>query len=301
MWFEEHIKSLISQAADDFDDTVAADTVLQEPGDGGARDQMLDQVLAAQKAQREQLWQKLHELEDTYKHAVQPSLCGEDQTPEKKLLSQYMYEERELSSELEKQMNDVNVISRPSDQTIVELQFKESLFRSTDQLHQALAFIEAELKESVETLQRETAVLKECKEIRSVLTDKLDRVRNGGQHIAAPDSQMEKIPAIRQKHNATMGDLIDFLDMYYPPHPCESPEPADEDMDGARDPNANFCELKFILEDLMNQVVMNPSNPYITLEPGTYWPPYIETLVKAGIALRHPEDSSKIRLADFRL
>lgn len=36
------------------------------------------------------------------------------------------------------------------------------------------------------------------------------------------------------------------------------------------------------------------------LEPGTYWTPYIETLIKAGIAKRHPEEPRKLRLVDFR-
>lgn len=60
-----------------------------------------------------------------------------------------------------------------------------------------------------------------------------------------------------------------------------------------------MCELKFILEDLMNLAVINPSDPYLRLEKGTYWTPYIETIVKAGIAVRHPEDSFRIRLVDF--
>lgn len=51
----------------------------------------------------------------------------------------------------------------------------------------------------------------------------------------------------------------------------------------------------------MNLAVIHPSNPYIQLEQGTYWPPYVETLIKAGIAVRHPDDALRIRLVDYRL
>ena len=51
----------------------------------------------------------------------------------------------------------------------------------------------------------------------------------------------------------------------------------------------------------MNQAFHNPENPYITLEPGTYWSPYIHTLLRSDIAEFHPEESDMIRLVDFRL
>lgn len=59
------------------------------------------------------------------------------------------------------------------------------------------------------------------------------------------------------------------------------------------------CELKELLEELMNQAVDSPDNPYIKLVPGTYWSPYIQTLVKGGVVKYHPTDSSFIRINDF--
>lgn len=50
----------------------------------------------------------------------------------------------------------------------------------------------------------------------------------------------------------------------------------------------------------MNLLVVQPDDPYMKLEPGTYWSPYIETLIKAGIAKRHPEEPKMLRLVDFR-
>jgi hypothetical protein len=45
----------------------------------------------------------------------------------------------------------------------------------------------------------------------------------------------------------------------------------------------------------------NTPGAYLRLEEGTYWPPYIETLIKAKIVVRHPNDATKLKLEDYRL
>lgn len=48
----------------------------------------------------------------------------------------------------------------------------------------------------------------------------------------------------------------------------------------------------------MNRIVSSPSDPYVQLQP-EHWPPYVELLVRAGIAVKHPEDSARLKLTDF--
>jgi hypothetical protein len=55
-----------------------------------------------------------------------------------------------------------------------------------------------------------------------------------------------------------------------------------------------------IIEDLMN-TISTDADPYMNLVPGTYWPPHIQTLVRARIAQYHPDDPLKIRLCDYSL
>jgi centromere protein K len=49
----------------------------------------------------------------------------------------------------------------------------------------------------------------------------------------------------------------------------------------------------------MNHAYASLDDPYIELEPGTYYSPYIQTLLKGGIIKYHPEDSRRVRLNDF--
>lgn len=49
---------------------------------------------------------------------------------------------------------------------------------------------------------------------------------------------------------------------------------------------------------LMNKVLTTPHDPYVTMD-NTFWPPYIELLLRYGIAVRHQENNFKIRLETF--
>lgn len=49
---------------------------------------------------------------------------------------------------------------------------------------------------------------------------------------------------------------------------------------------------------LMNQVLNTPHDPYVTID-NTFWPPYIEMLLRYGIAVRHQDNNFKIRLETF--
>lgn len=52
------------------------------------------------------------------------------------------------------------------------------------------------------------------------------------------------------------------------------------------------------MQKLTNKTLETPHEPYVTIED-TFWPPYIEMLLRNGIAVRHPEDCNKIRLEIF--
>lgn len=49
----------------------------------------------------------------------------------------------------------------------------------------------------------------------------------------------------------------------------------------------------------MSLAVSRRDNPYLDLVPGMYWPPYVELVIRAGIAERHPSNPRLIRLCDF--
>ncbi|KAF7466746.1 hypothetical protein GHT09_001984 [Marmota monax] len=53
-----------------------------------------------------------------------------------------------------------------------------------------------------------------------------------------------------------------------------------------------------ILEILINRLFDAPHDPYVKISD-SFWPPYIELVLRNGIALRHPEDPTRLRLEAF--
>ena len=67
------------------------------------------------------------------------------------------------------------------------------------------------------------------------------------------------------------------------------------EMDGV--PKAS---LKDLLENLMNLTVGHTGDPYLQLG-ANHWKPYVELLIRAGIAIKHPKDGSRLKLVEFHL
>ncbi|XP_027979688.1 centromere protein K isoform X2 [Eumetopias jubatus] len=61
---------------------------------------------------------------------------------------------------------------------------------------------------------------------------------------------------------------------------------------------AQLITLHEMLEILLNRLFDVPHDPYVKISD-SFWPPYIELLLRNGIALRHPEDPTRIRLEAF--
>ncbi|XP_052599386.1 centromere protein K isoform X1 [Peromyscus californicus insignis] len=61
---------------------------------------------------------------------------------------------------------------------------------------------------------------------------------------------------------------------------------------------AQLITLNEMIEMLINRMFDVPHDPYVKISD-SFWPPYIELLLRYGIALRHPEDPARIRLEAF--
>jgi len=191
---------------------------------------------------------------------------------------------------------------------VVRLLVKRQIFDSIDQYREALPLLKGEMKESEETLVRDKEVLKECDDIAEVLRTRLEELRqSSGQSLNSALSQSRKELSDLKKRNARiMRELVSFIDEYYPPHqltPKKKSQGRRNKPDDAEPEKQeeNMCSLKDILEELMNLSISNPGDPYISLAPGSFWSPYAELLVRAGIATRHPRDAMKLKLVDFHV
>ncbi|NXL53831.1 CENPK protein, partial [Podilymbus podiceps] len=73
-----------------------------------------------------------------------------------------------------------------------------------------------------------------------------------------------------------------------------------EMKNSSEEPATELIKLNDILEILTNKLMNTPHEPYVTISK-SFWPPYIELLLRFGIALRHPEDPNRIRLQHFHI
>ncbi|KAI8082935.1 centromere protein Cenp-K [Halteromyces radiatus] len=295
MNLEEHLENLVLKAAKDFDQIAGKEPTVTDDNNASLPNTLLDKVLTEQKEERDRLWKELHELEEQENDANEGYTFDEEELPQdRKQLAIYMYEEQELLRELAKQEQHVNMVNFESGKVIPELRFRQRLMTSIKEMKQLLTFLREQVTEAKALYQQEDRGLEESQQLQDALTAKLTEIETFG----APTLSMnvrEKVMKARTQYQATMENLVDFLDEYYPPHLIDSAHLTEDNNP------QNLCELKFILEDLMNRAVLSPSNPYIELEDGTYWSPYIETLVKGGIAERDPSNFRRLRLVDFRI
>ncbi|KFO75179.1 Centromere protein K, partial [Cuculus canorus] len=56
--------------------------------------------------------------------------------------------------------------------------------------------------------------------------------------------------------------------------------------------------ILFVFQLLINKLMETPHEPYIRVND-SFWPPYVELLLRCGVALRHPGDPNRLRLESF--
>ncbi|NWS59602.1 CENPK protein, partial [Chunga burmeisteri] len=89
--------------------------------------------------------------------------------------------------------------------------------------------------------------------------------------------------------------LAEFLEKHFP-----FPGRNAKKKNSSEEPAVELISLQDIIEILVNKSVSTPYEPYVTIND-SFWPPYIELLLRYGIALRHPEDPKRMRLEAFHM
>ncbi|KAG0057688.1 hypothetical protein BGZ83_005627 [Gryganskiella cystojenkinii] len=148
--------------------------------------------------------------------------------------------------------------------------------------------LKKELEDTKKELVAEKTLLKELKVITDAIQTRRSDLEKAVESGTSQESSQgrQKMLEIKKQVQDLMRELTGFLSEHYPPY---QPDPDSEDV----------FELKHILEDIMNNAVSKPADPYVVLVPGEYYPPHVERLINAGIAVRHPRDAQKLRLIDF--
>lgn len=62
----------------------------------------------------------------------------------------------------------------------------------------------------------------------------------------------------------------------------------------------DLTDLQGITELLMNKCLQEPNDPYLCID-GSFWPPYVELLLRMNIIQRHPSDAKRIKLTPYHI
>ncbi|XP_070599385.1 centromere protein K isoform X1 [Erythrolamprus reginae] len=203
-----------------------------------------------------------------------------------------------LSAEFnEWQKREPEIITTNPD-VLVELG-REQLQKLDQELEMVLSTVNAKNKKLKEDFIREQKWLKEQEQLIQCLNQTAERMSNHVVHFSEKRaftelrSKMLKIKAYKEDLLNALGD---FLDKHFPLP--ENSGTAKKKKHSSEEEDVQLMSLHEILENLINNLINIPHDPYITISE-SFWSPYIELLLRYGIALRHPEDPKKIRLENF--
>ncbi|XP_054635054.1 centromere protein K [Dunckerocampus dactyliophorus] len=176
---------------------------------------------------------------------------------------------------------------------------KEEMLKLCSELEMVLACAEAKRDKLRETKKLEQKWLEEKRQVLNAVTDhgKLmqEQSEKISEHSVLQDTKdkIQKIKVYQERLIESMGEI---LEKHVPPP--RSDHSAKKKKNTPDESNKDLITLSEILELLMNKFLKTPHDPYVTID-STFWPPYIEVLLRHGIAVRHQENNFKIRLETF--
>ncbi|XP_032865059.1 centromere protein K isoform X2 [Tyto alba] len=176
---------------------------------------------------------------------------------------------------------------------------KEELKKVKDDLEMVLSTVQSKNKQLEEELKREQQWHDEQEQILNTLSeieeDRRTQIQHQRKKRSVQELQNKELKLKRYKQNL-LDRLCEFLQEHFP-----VPESGGSNKKkSSEEPSVKLVSLSEILEVLINKLVKTPHEPYVKISD-SFWPPYIELLLRYGIALRHPEDPYRIRLEAFHM
>ncbi|XP_007420179.1 centromere protein K isoform X2 [Python bivittatus] len=176
---------------------------------------------------------------------------------------------------------------------------RDQLQKLDHELEMVLSTVNAKNKKLKEDLIREQKWLEEQQQIIDCLNQTEEEMSNQVVYFSEKRAFQElksKMLQIKAYKEDVLNALGDFLEEHFPLP--ENSGTAKKKRHSSEEQDVQLISLHEILENLINKLVNTPHDPHITIT-ASFWSPYIELLLRYGIALRHPEDPNKIRLEKF--
>ncbi|KAH0627975.1 hypothetical protein JD844_008599 [Phrynosoma platyrhinos] len=250
-----------------------------------AKEQLLEEC--------EEIWKQMEECQN--KLALQETEALPDSDPKLSLLMKRL---KALTAEFNQWQKRKPEVITANPEILVALG-RDQLQKLDHDLEMVLSTIQAKNKKLKQKLLREQQWLEEQQQLIDCLNQTEEEISNQVVHFSEErafqelKTKMLKIKAFKEEILKALGE---FLEEHFPLP--ENGGTTKKKRHSSEEPEAQLITLHEILEDLIKQHINIPHDPYITISD-SFWSPYIELLLRYGIALRHPEDPNRIRLENF--
>ncbi|XP_061843819.1 centromere protein K [Nerophis lumbriciformis] len=172
---------------------------------------------------------------------------------------------------------------------------KEEMRKLCSELEMVLSCVEAKRDNLRETKKLEEKWLEEKRQVLNAATSHANLIQEQNEKLSEHSVLLDtkdKIQKMKVYQEKLMESLGEILEKHIPPPVSANKKNIPEET------NEDLISLSDILELLMNKVLNTSHDPYVTID-STFWPPYVEMLLRYGIAVRHQENNFKIRLETF--
>ncbi|XP_044513653.1 centromere protein K [Gracilinanus agilis] len=174
---------------------------------------------------------------------------------------------------------------------------KDELKKLDHNLGMLLSTVQSKNQKLKEDLTREQQWLDEQEELVASLSEICKERKNQVIPFSEKRTFFEmktKLTKVQSYREKLLTSLVEFLDKHFP----LPEENGNKKRKRECQQTAQLMTLHEILEVLINSLLQSPHDPYIKITD-SFWPPYIELLLRSGIALRHQDDPNQIRLEAF--
>uniref|UniRef100_A0A1A8NED6 Centromere protein K n=2 Tax=Nothobranchius TaxID=28779 RepID=A0A1A8NED6_9TELE len=188
----------------------------------------------------------------------------------------------------------------PTNSEILRQAVKEEMLKLCSELEMVASCCEARRNKLKETKELEQKWLEEKKQVLLVAKNHIERLKREQESLSEHSILLEikeKIRKVKEYHEKLMECLGDVLETHVP-LPVNEFTSSKRKKSVAHEFSEGLLSLSDILEILMNKILTEAHDPYVLIDH-TFWPPYVELLLRHGIAVRHQENKLKIRLEKF--
>ncbi|XP_029798182.1 centromere protein K isoform X2 [Suricata suricatta] len=241
----------------------------------------------------EEMWKDMEECQKKL------SLVGtETLTDSNAQLSLLIMQVKCLTAELSQWQKENPEIIPLNEEVLVTLG-KEEFQKLRHDLELVLSTIQSKNEKLKEDLEREQQWLEEQQQILESLDVLHSELKNQVVTISESrifdelNTKMRDVKEFKEKLLITLGE---FLEDHFP-LPDRNVKKKKKKTN-IQESTAQLITLHEMLEILLNRLFDVPHDPYVKISD-SFWPPYIELLLRNGIALRHPDDPTRIRLEAF--